>query len=64
MAATKTLRAAVVGLGLGRHHVEAYAANPAVELAALCDANAERLAGLAECHWSHERLGLFRRNPI
>ena len=45
MAATKTLRAAVVGLGLGRHHVEAYAANPAVELAALCDANAERLAG-------------------
>ncbi len=42
--ATKPLRAAVVGLGLGRHHVEAYTANPAVELAALCDANSERLS--------------------
>ncbi len=41
---TKILRAAVVGLGLGRHHVEAYTAHPAVDLAALCDANAERLA--------------------
>ncbi|MBI3971237.1 MAG: Gfo/Idh/MocA family oxidoreductase [Chloroflexi bacterium] len=37
------LRAAVVGLGIGRFHVEAYAANPHVELAALCDANPERL---------------------
>lgn len=45
MVETKVLRAAVVGLGLGRHHVEGYAANPAVHLAALCDANAERLAG-------------------
>jgi predicted dehydrogenase len=48
--ATKTLRAAVIGLGLGRHHVEAYAANTAVELAALCDANAQRLAQYLEQH--------------
>jgi len=48
MAATKTLRAAVVGLGLGHHHVEAYAAHPAVDLAAICDANAERLARYGE----------------
>ena len=48
MTETKTLRAAVVGLGLGRHHVEAYAANPSVELAALCDANAQRLSGYLE----------------
>jgi predicted dehydrogenase len=39
----KTLRAGIVGLGIGRHHVGAYAAHPRVELAALCDGNPERL---------------------
>lgn len=36
------MRAAVIGLGIGRYHVEAYAGHPAVELAAICDASAER----------------------
>jgi predicted dehydrogenase len=44
------LRAAVVGLGIGRHHLEAYAAHPQVEVAALCDANAQRLAAAVQAH--------------
>lgn len=44
----KKLRAAVVGLGIGRHHFDAYDAHPQVELAALCDANPERLSSFLE----------------
>lgn len=39
----KTLRAGIVGLGIGRHHVGAFAAHPRVELAALCDGDPARL---------------------
>jgi UDP-N-acetylglucosamine 3-dehydrogenase len=42
VAGRQRLRAAVVGLGIGRHHVEAYAAHPGVELVAVCDENAGR----------------------
>lgn len=42
------MRAAVVGLGIGRHHVEAYEAHPGVELVALCDGDAQRLAAFPE----------------
>jgi UDP-N-acetylglucosamine 3-dehydrogenase len=38
----KRLRAAVVGLGIGRYHVEAYAAHPDVDLVACCDLSDER----------------------
>jgi predicted dehydrogenase len=37
------MRAAVVGLGIGRHHCEAYAAHSASELVAACDTNQQRL---------------------
>ncbi|MGH2347632.1 MAG: Gfo/Idh/MocA family protein [Chloroflexota bacterium] len=45
MAAEETsLRAGVVGLGIGAHHAAAYAAHPSVTLAALCDSTPDRLA--------------------
>jgi UDP-N-acetylglucosamine 3-dehydrogenase len=50
MSAEKKIRAAVVGLGIGRHHFDAYAAHPQVDLAALCDANPERLSTFLERH--------------
>lgn len=50
MSATKRLRAAVVGLGIGRHHVNAYARSEHVELAALCDANDDRRGGFLREH--------------
>ena len=34
------LRAAVIGTGMGRYHMEAYARNPKVDLVAVCDLNA------------------------
>ena len=33
------LRAAVIGTGMGRYHMEAYARNPKVDLVAVCDLN-------------------------
>ncbi len=38
------LSVGVVGLGLGRHHVEGYASSPAVGRIAVCDPNEERVA--------------------
>jgi predicted dehydrogenase len=44
---TRRLRVAVVGLGIGLQHVEAYAARPDLfEIAALCDLDAGRMAGI------------------
>ena len=40
----KKLHVGVVGLGLGRHHVAAYAQAEAVSRLVICDTNAERLA--------------------
>lgn len=40
----KKLRAGVLGLGIGRSHVRGYLESPSAELAAVCDANPERLA--------------------
>lgn len=43
------LRVAVVGLGIGRQHLEAYAARPELfEIAALCDLDPARLAATAD----------------
>ncbi len=42
------LGAAVIGLGVGREHVRAYALLPASELVAICDVNPERLRAVAD----------------
>jgi predicted dehydrogenase len=39
---------AVIGLGMGRGHLNEYAKHPACTLAAICDSNAERLAQTAK----------------
>ncbi len=43
-----SLRAAVVGLGIGAYHAAAFAAHPSVELAAFCDGNPDRLAAFLQ----------------
>lgn len=49
MAVTGTsLRAGVVGLGIGAHHAAAFAAHPAVEFAAFCDGNPDRLTAFCQ----------------
>jgi predicted dehydrogenase len=50
MAGDGGLRAAVVGLGIGRHHVRAFDAHPEVELVAICDADAGRREGFRAAH--------------
>ena len=40
---SKKLRVGVIGLGMGRGHVEGYKTHPDVEVAAICDINPERL---------------------
>jgi predicted dehydrogenase len=57
------LKVAVVGLGLGRHHVAAYAASKSVERLVVCDPDEARIAQLraefpqiAEGHTQLERL--------
>lgn len=42
------MKAAVVGLGVGRAHAEAYHQLPETELVAVCDANEARLQPVAE----------------
>jgi predicted dehydrogenase len=44
VAAVKTLRAGVIGLGVGEQHVAGYLAHPACEVAAVCDLDEEKLA--------------------
>jgi UDP-N-acetylglucosamine 3-dehydrogenase len=50
MSEGKGLRAAVVGLGIGRYHVQAFAAHPRVDLVAVCDTSAERSERFAREH--------------
>jgi predicted dehydrogenase len=44
------LRAAVIGLGVGEQHLAGYAAHPACEPVAICDADPEQLRAVAERH--------------
>ncbi|MBN1556601.1 MAG: Gfo/Idh/MocA family oxidoreductase [Lentisphaerae bacterium] len=44
------LRAAVIGLGMGRHHAREYAEHRRVELVALADPDADRLAEIGNLH--------------
>ena len=43
-----TLRAGVVGLGMGRQHIRAYLDSPDCEVAAICDLDEAKLAATAE----------------
>ncbi len=43
----KTLRAGVIGLGMGRSHVRSYQQHPQCEVVAICDVDEKRLAGAA-----------------
>ncbi len=45
-----TLRAGVIGLGVGEEHAVAYAAHPGCELVAICDSSEERLAAVGKDH--------------
>ncbi len=48
---SRRLRVAVVGLGVGEQHVQAYAARPDLfEIVALCDLDPERLARIGATH--------------
>ncbi|MBI2192763.1 MAG: Gfo/Idh/MocA family oxidoreductase [Planctomycetes bacterium] len=48
MAKSRRIRAAVIGLGMGRYHATNYAACPEAELVALCDADEDRLRAAAK----------------
>jgi predicted dehydrogenase len=45
------MRVAVVGLGVGRRHLQSYAAMPDVEIVAVADTDSDRLADAA-AHWA------------
>ena len=40
---SKTIKAAVIGIGVGLAHARGYIANPDAELIAICDADPARL---------------------
>lgn len=44
----KTLRVGVIGLGMGRNHVEGYQAHPAVNVVAIADTDQERLKTIGD----------------
>lgn len=53
---TRRLRVAVVGLGVGEQHVDAYAARPDLfEIVALCDLDPVRMARIADRHGIRQR---------
>jgi len=45
-----TLRAAVIGLGVGEQHIAGFAAHPECEVVAICDTDPEKLAAVAARH--------------
>jgi predicted dehydrogenase len=45
-----SLKAAVLGLGLGLHRANGYLQNPDVDLVAVCDTDAERVRAFTEAH--------------
>lgn len=46
----KPLRCAVIGLGMGRHHVAGFHGLPEAEVVAICDTSEERLADIGDTH--------------
>ena len=59
---SKKVRVGIIGLGIGRWHVESYLAIPEVRVAALCDIDEEKLKsaatryGIAKVYTSYEEL--------
>ncbi|HRE47041.1 MAG TPA: Gfo/Idh/MocA family oxidoreductase [Aggregatilineales bacterium] len=47
---TNTIRAAVIGLGVGGAHLRGYQVAPGVEIVGICDSNPARLAEIGEKH--------------
>jgi predicted dehydrogenase len=59
---SRRLRVAVVGLGVGEQHVQAYAARPDLfEIAALCDLDADRLKRIGAAHGAANLMSDHRR---
>jgi predicted dehydrogenase len=46
----RPVHAAIVGLGVGEHHIAGYRAHPAAEVVAICDFDEQRLAEVAARH--------------
>src|SRR5205807_1482958 len=45
-----TIRAAVIGLGVGARHIDSYESDPRCEVVVLCDIDAERLEEIGRLH--------------
>lgn len=65
------LNVAVIGLGMGRHHLKDYCANPRARAVALCDVDTSRLAQFAaeckipqECCFTDHRAMLARAGAL
>jgi len=56
-----SLKVGVVGLGMGRYHVEAYRAHPEAEVVAICDVNEERLRQVGEQYGVARRYTDYRK---
>ncbi|RKY64185.1 MAG: gfo/Idh/MocA family oxidoreductase, partial [Candidatus Latescibacterota bacterium] len=56
-----SLKVGVVGLGMGRGHVEAYQAHPEAEVVAICDVDEGRLAQVGERYGVRRRYTDYRR---
>jgi predicted dehydrogenase len=46
----KTIRAGIIGLGVGEQHLKSYAAQPGVEVHAICDIDTEHLRKVGDRH--------------
>ena len=58
---TRKVRAGVIGLGLGMHHVEGLAASKDTEIAGVADLDRERLATAGERFGVKNRFTDYRR---
>jgi predicted dehydrogenase len=59
--AERKLRAGVVGLGVGKAHIEGYLTSPDADLVALCDMNEERLKQAAEKYHTTENFTDYQK---
>lgn len=58
---TRTIRAGVIGLGVGNQHVKSYQAIEGVEVLAICDIDPDRLDEVGDEHGVAERYSDYRR---
>jgi len=64
----RTLRVGVIGLGIGRHHIQGYRKHPGAFIAAVADTNSDRAAAIAgefdiPAHYS-DPLEMLRREKL